>query len=389
MAPKKKGRMKRLADGIYQRDGRILVKWWQPNGGGKGTRLQKTMPPGTTLAEAKVFKGKMEDEKLRKRVRREETVDAFAERWADDYPRQSDVTNMYNRERVRKLGKDFKGRKLSSVTREEARKWALANQGHAKAAAAMFRDAQEDGYLGDQLSPFRALKLPRARGRQGDAITLLTEKEVYRLTRIAHNLFGDFGPVMAGMIAMAAWTGMRPGELYALEWGDIDFERKTITVWRQYLSKVGRIGELKTESGRRTIALLPQAEKALREIPRHPSEQWVFYTKTGARFSSRVHHYYWDPVRKAFWNELKPERQERIRADFDWYELRHLYGSYLANTLRATPYVIAQQMGHADGGRLAMKLYIHTDADSAVADVLAAAAGLGENVAPLRKRATG
>jgi integrase len=39
--------------------------------------------------------------------------------------------------------------------------------------------------------------------------------------------------MMRALILFAAHTALRPGELFALEWSDIDFERRRINVARR------------------------------------------------------------------------------------------------------------------------------------------------------------
>jgi integrase len=49
----------------------------------------------------------------------------------------------------------------------------------------------------------------------------------------AKRLHGDYGPTIKALILLAAYTGMRSGELFALEWSDIDFEAMRIHVHRR------------------------------------------------------------------------------------------------------------------------------------------------------------
>lgn len=358
--------MRRLAEGVYERDGRKVVKWWEPDGNGGGSRRQETLPEGTTLAEAKTFKGEMEKRKQRRGGLRRDTCDGFAKRWTVDYPRPELTTNMHNRERVSKFGEDFAGRDLRQLDEEDAHRWALNNRGRLKAVKAMFNDAVKFGYA--DTNPFLVVKAKQQRGRA--EIVVLTDAEINRLCEIALDRFEWFGPVVAGMIGTAAWTGMRPGELFALRWDRVDFKAGEIHVLEQLKSASGETGDLKTHE-QRTIALLPQVEDTLKTIPRVSGSDLIFNTKRGQSFNSRAWHYYWNPVRTAFWaglpanrkakDSVEARRMRRIPADFDFYELRHYFASYLANELHATPYDIATQMGHADGGKLALRLYVHTE----------------------------
>ena len=72
---------------------------------------------------------------------------------------------------------------------------------------------------------------------------ILTIGEIRKLVEIAFARNHDWRHVWA----LALLTGMRNGELFALQWSDIDFERKLITVSRSYN---GRTKEVKsTKSG--------------------------------------------------------------------------------------------------------------------------------------------
>lgn len=282
------------------------------------------------------------------------TCDEFAANWTRLYPRPAETTNRHNAQQVRKFGEDFAGRLLSEVSREEAREWALENEHRVPAVRAMFADALADRLVDE--NPFAAIKVRRGRGRRD--ILVLSEEELGLLVEVAGEVHGDYGPVFAAMIEVAAWTGMRPGELYALRHSWVDFERREIHVKRQFRSKVGKEAPPKSGEDRR-IALLPPAAAALRRVPRHLDDDLVFHTKRGQRFSGRVHHYYWDPVRKAFWSRLPEKRRREIDPGFDFYELRHFCATYLLETLRLPAHVVAHQLGHRDNGKLVLATYGH------------------------------
>ncbi|KAA0232232.1 MAG: hypothetical protein JJLCMIEE_02804 [Acidimicrobiales bacterium] len=68
------------------------------------------------------------------------------------------------------------------------------------------------------------------------------------------------------LFTVAARTGMRRGEVLALRWHDIDFDRSTITI-RRSLAEVGwnlQFTDVKTRTARRTITVSRQALDALR-----------------------------------------------------------------------------------------------------------------------------
>lgn len=78
-------------------------------------------------------------------------------------------------------------------------------------------------------------------------------------------------------ILLAATTGMRRGEICALHWDQVDFERSTITV--QYsLEEVGRalgLKSCKNDSSRRTIEIDEQTMSILAEHKHKQDELWA------------------------------------------------------------------------------------------------------------------
>lgn len=84
------------------------------------------------------------------------------------------------------------------------------------------------------------------------------------------------GSIYYGLYIVALGTGMRSGELRALQWNDIDFEKKKISVngTLKYIAKGGkekyRIDTPKTESSRREIPMLDNVYLILK---RHKIEQ--------------------------------------------------------------------------------------------------------------------
>lgn len=74
-------------------------------------------------------------------------------------------------------------------------------------------------------------------------------------------------PKMRALYAVAATAGLRRGEMVALRWSDIDFERRQLSVLRTAHRAKGQgvvFGEPKTRAGRRTVRLGSVALQALR-----------------------------------------------------------------------------------------------------------------------------
>jgi integrase len=302
----------------------------------------------------------------RKQVRRQHgrvAADTFAREWIDRYPRQRESTNIGHRERISKFAKDFTGRQLDQITRLEARAWALANPSRVQSVRAMFSDAARDGLVAD--NPFSNLRLREPDGRRH--LVVPTDEELGELATSAAKLQGEWGRVvLAPLILFAAHTGLRPGELYALRWEEINLVGNTVSVEWQWSQRERRRVRPKYDSTR-TVFLPPAAKDALEQVARVRDE--VFSAPRGGRLSGTVMGHYWPPVARSVG-----------RPDLTPHGLRHYYGTLLAR-MGLAPYEIAAMMGHKDGGKLAMDRYIHVTERDARAKV---AAAFGSNVRDLR-----
>jgi integrase len=302
----------------------------------------------------------------RKPVRRQHgrvAADDFAARWIDHYPRRRESTNIEHRERISKFATDFVGMPLDKVTRLEAHAWALANPSRVQSVRAMFSDAVRDGLAPD--NPFANLRLREPDGRRHMIVP--TELELGELVTQATKVQGDWGRVvLSPLILFAAHTGLRPGELYALRWEDINLVGNVVAVEWQWSQRERRLVRPKYDSTR-TVFLPPAAEDALEACGRVREE--VFSAPRGGRLTGTVMGHYWPPVARAAGQDaLTP------------HGLRHYYGTLLAR-MGLAPYEIAAMMGHKDGGKLAMDRYIHVTERDARAKV---AAAFGSSVRDLR-----
>lgn len=340
----------------FKRGNGWAVKIYDPVTGGQ--RWVGTFP---TRREAQEAEGD-----ARRKARRHTgriAADEFAATWIERYPRRRESTNIGHRERVSKFAADFAGRPLDGIGRVEARAWALANPGRVQSVRAMFSDAVRDGLAAD--NPFAGLRLRQADGRRH--LVVPTERELGELAAHAAAVQGEWGRlVLAPLILFAAHTGLRPGELYALRWGDINLTANTVAVERQWNQAERRFTLPKYDSTR-VVFLPPAASDALEGTARVRRE--VFSAPRGGLLTGTVMSHYFKPVCRAAGH---PE--------FTPHCLRHYYGTMLAR-MGLQPYEVAAMMGHKDGGKLAMERYIHVTEADARAKV---AAAFGSNVRELR-----
>lgn len=106
-------------------------------------------------------------------------------------------------------------------------------------------------------------------------IQALTVDEIHKLLATAK----DYSPFYYWLIRLALETGLRKGELLALNWSDIDFEKDTITV-RKSVDIRGVVGDTKTQKSKRTISVSADTLEGLKVIKR-PDCDVVFSNVTG------------------------------------------------------------------------------------------------------------
>ncbi len=166
------------------------------------------------------------------------------------------------------------------------------------------------------------------------------------------------------MTLMAAWCGLRFGELVELRRSDVDLKAGVIRVRRGAVRVAGGtvVGTPKSAAGIRDVAVPPHLVPLLRE---HITEHSAF-GRDGLLFPS-AH----DPAvhlaPSALYRVFYPAREKAGRPDLRWHDLRHT-GAVLAAQTGATLAELMGRLGHSTPG--AALRYQHTaqgrDAEIAV-----------------------
>ncbi len=291
---------------------------------------------------------------IRVRPANDETVAEFVERWLRDFKRPRASTNRHNAYMVKPLVAEFDTVKMSDISRRRAREWALRHRGSVPVVRAMFNDAVNEECV--TTNPFANLRLDQRRGRRD--LVALSETEVRDLADASLHLFGAYGPTFRACVLFAAYVGLRPAEMFVLQWSDLDIPGSLIKINRS----LGNTGEITLPKNglRRKVTLPPEAKEVLVAMPRRADSPYVFTTPGGQRFSKTSHYYYWRLLRLA-----------AQRPDMAFYELRHFCATHLLE-LGASPADVAVQLGHTDGGALVMSTYGHPSIKASLARVLEA-----------------
>jgi integrase len=212
--------------------------------------------------------------------------------------------------------------------------------------------------------------------RSGD-FNVLTPDQVFAVSRCAAG-----SEPMAALITVAAFSGLRLGELRALRWGDVNFVKRTILV-RHNLPCGG--AEKRPKSERiRSVPLIDQAARALDGVSRREhftaATDRVFCTEVGGPLSD-------DEIRATFYAALEAAGLGHLRNKEDpivWHDLRHTFG-----TLGAAIWPLHDlqaYMGHA--AIQTTMVYVHHVPHVAAADQLTeaveAAMTPADDAAPIR-----
>ncbi len=143
-------------------------------------------------------------------------------------------------------------------------------------------------------------------------------------------------PQDATIFVVAAFTGLRLGELRALRWWDVDWVRRVIHVRRSYTWG----SESAPKSGKvRSVPLSDQPARALDALSRR--EEWtgendlVFVSPTGGVIDESA-------LRRRFYKALKAAGLPHMR----FHDLRHTFGTLAVQIFPLTD--VKAFMGHAD-----------------------------------------
>lgn len=144
-------------------------------------------------------------------------------------------------------------------------------------------------------------------------------------------------PHERALIGLLCFTGLRPGEAYALDWSAVDLEAGCLRVLRSWDHRGGKFVEPKTAAG---VRVVPLSGWLVAELEAHKErsggEGLVFANANGKPMNP-------SNVRRDLWIPLK--KRAGVRA-LDLYSLRHTFAS-LGRTAGESAFNVARMMGHS------------------------------------------
>lgn len=220
----------------------------------------------------------------------------------------------------------------------------------------VIQEAVIDGLI--KISPFVNVRRIKIDSMESDQETVypFSQDELNRLLEVVHV------KQTKDMIEFLAWSGMRPGEMKALAWEDVDLVNGIAHV-KYNLTREGKLKPPKTSSGVRKIELMPTALAVLKRqraktfmLPsivetihyklnrtKHVTRRRIFVSRENKPFIrpelSTVQGSWAGWLRKAKLIHREP------------YQLRHTFASQML-MIGADPIWLASQLGHSDWGMI-------------------------------------
>ena len=162
----------------------------------------------------------------------------------------------------------------------------------------------------------------------------------------------------AALILTAAYAGLRLGELRALRWRDVDFERRIVHVRRSFSLATEDV----PKSGRaRAVPMVDQVARVLDDLSRRPTftgaDELVFPNPAGSFLDDSA-------LRRRYYRALKAAGIAHLR----FHDLRHTFGTLAVQEFALSD--VKAYMGHADIATT--MIYVHHVPQHDAADRLSA-----------------
>jgi integrase len=184
-------------------------------------------------------------------------------------------------------------------------------------------------------------------------------------------------PRFRALVLLAAWCGLRRGELLALQRADIDLLHGTVKVERTMHQLAGGtlvVGPPKTDAGRRTVVIpphvVPDIAAHLEDLVGVEPDALVFTGQKGSPLRPHV-------LQKA-WVRAKAEVG---LGDLHLHDLRHAGNTWAAATGASTKELMAR-MGHANSAAALRYQHVTAERDHAIANALSTMVELAARAPP-------
>lgn len=227
----------------------------------------------------------------------------------------------------------------------------------------MFNRALQDQFV--KRNPMKGVRLASNKPNERKVLTVDEQALFYECCA---------GTFYDNLFVVAVNTGLRPGELFALTWDDIDFNKREISitktlVYQKYLTdevKTFHLEPPKTESSIRCVPINNECERALKKqfvqkqiiqkrgVKKHEFSDRLFVTQYNTPLNSVL---YSDAIHRIIAEiNLMKDDLEQIEK-FAGHTFRHTFATRCIES-GVAPKIVQAYLGHASL-TMTMDLYVH------------------------------
>ncbi|MDO5402356.1 MAG: tyrosine-type recombinase/integrase [Eubacteriales bacterium] len=228
----------------------------------------------------------------------------------------------------------------------------------------MFDRAMEDNFV--KRNPAKGVRL--GKNKPNDRYILSVENQAEFFNCSAGTFYNN-------LFVVAVNTGLRPGELFALSWDDVDFDNMQLNVDKTLVyqkfdndeGKTFHLGPPKTEKSVRKVPINRQCEIALkrqymlknviakRNVKQVEFSDRLFVTK----FNTPLNSVLYSAAIKKILDEINIQKDNsEVIEDFSGHTFRHTFATRCIEN-GVNPKVLQKYLGHATL-QMTMDLYVHT-----------------------------
>jgi len=149
-------------------------------------------------------------------------------------------------------------------------------------------------------------------------------------------------------------TGLRRGEICALQWDDINFDNASISIRRNLVAVNGKLhlGTTKTKKGMRTFQLPPSTLELLKKKKQYAISEWVFPNQRQPA----------QPISpSSAYNQLKILLRKNNLPNIRFHDLRHTFATH-AIRHGIDPKTLSRILGH-ENASFTLDTYTHMTSD--------------------------
>lgn len=284
---------------------------------------------------------------------------AYAENWLDDRALKPRTRAHYRELLDRLILPTFRDVSLKAITPQSVRQWHAATAGGTPTlqahAYALLRTIMNTAVSDDLIAANPCRIRGAGQSSRAHKIKPATLDELTKLVAAMPERYRL-------MTLLAAWCGLRFGELVELRRKDIDVTNGVIHVRRGFVraEKQKLIGTPKSEAGIRDVTIPPHLMSAVKQHLNDLAgrETLLFTSKTGSRV-----------VPSTLYTSFYPARKKAGRPDLRWHDLRHT-GAVLAAATGATLADLMARLGHSTPGAALRYQHVAEGRDALIAQAL-------------------